>query len=90
MWLTFLFFVVAVLVLAGGILIGGPVALVLVPLAVIVFIVVLGYGAWSRATGLSASLPQSGAGDALPHSGHQNTAPRPATPDDLVDARQQQ
>jgi len=87
MWLTFLFFVVAVLVLAGWILIGGPVALVLVPLAIIV---VLGYGAWSRATGLSASLPQSGAEDALPHSGHQNTAPRPATPDDLVDARQQQ
>ncbi len=87
MWLTFLFFVVAVLVLAGGILIGGPVALVPVPLAIIV---VLGYGAWSRATGLSASLPQNGAEDALPHSGHQNTAPRPATPDDRVDARQQQ
>ncbi len=50
----------AVLVLAGGILIGGPVALELVPLAIIVFIVVLGY------------------------------APRPATPDDRVDARQQQ
>ncbi len=89
MWLSFLLALVAILILAGGILIGGPIALVLVPLAILVFIAVLGYGAWSKATGRGPSLPQSTVGEPLPHSGHQNAA-APATPNDLVDARQHQ
>lgn len=90
MWLSFLFFIVALFILAAGVLSGGIFTLVLVPLAVIIAVAVIGYGMWARAAGGSATPAHSGVGDPLPGSNHQNTAATPATPDDLVDARQQQ
>ncbi len=89
MWLSFVFFLLLVVVVIGGVLLGGVFTIVLVPIAVLVVVAAIGYGMWARSAGAKTT-SEEGPGDPLPHSGHRNTAPRPATPDELVDARRQQ
>jgi hypothetical protein len=91
MWLAFPFFVVVIFMLVGGVLFGGIFTIVLVPLAFIVMVSAVGYLMWARAAGASATVDeQRVAQEPLPHSSHSNSPAAPATPDELVDARQGQ
>jgi hypothetical protein len=91
MWLAFIFIFGAIFVIVAGILSGGIFTIILVPLAVIAFLSWVVYAAFAYYAGASSSSPDSPSQvAALPHSYHDNTVPRPTTPDELVDARQQQ
>lgn len=91
MWLAFPLFVAILFMLIGGVLLGGVFTLVLVPLAIIAAISALGWAVWARATGAVGTKEEPGtAGEPLPHSSHRNQSAAPATPDELVDAKQKQ
>lgn len=89
MWLAFIFIFGAIFVIIAGILSGGIFTIVLVPLAVLAlagWVLYAAFGYYASSTGARGRREDA----PLPHSGHSNTASRPATPDELVDARQQQ
>jgi hypothetical protein len=91
MWLAFPLIFALVFALIGGVLLGGVFTLVLVPLVIVIAVSAFGYAIWARAAGAAGSKEQPGtAGEPLPHSSHQNAPAAPATPDELVDARQKQ
>jgi hypothetical protein len=91
MWLTFPVALLVVLFIIGAIVGGGIFTIVLVPIAVIMIVAAVGFSMWNRAQSQgSGRSHKAQTGDPLPHSGHRNVAPSPSTPDDLVDARQQQ
>ncbi len=90
MWLVLIFAPIVVLLLAGGLLVGGVYAIVLVPIAVIIGVAAVVWLMWA-----SAARPEKIPGERepvqpLPHTNHANTASTPSTPDDLVDARQRE
>jgi hypothetical protein len=88
MWLAFFVIFGAIFVIIAGILSGGIFTIILVPLAVVALIA---WGVYSAAGYFATSMsPQSRQGGSLPHSDHTNTASRPTTPDEFVDARQHQ
>lgn len=90
MWLALLFFLGALFVAVAGVLSGGIFTIILVPLAVIAVIGAIAYTALGYAGGAGSQQEVEAArSDPLPHSEHQNVAPAPNTPDDLVDARRQ-
>lgn len=90
MWFTIPFIILLVFILIGGVLLGGVFTLVLVPLAILGTVGAVGGALWVRSSqDTSKSAPQTTPDD-LPHTSHQNTAPAPSTPNDLVDARQRQ
>lgn len=91
MWLSFPTLILVVLMIIGGIIGGGVFTFVLVPVALITALVAIGLSVWSRSqarSGTSSEAAQTG--DPLPHSRRHNTPATPATPDDLVNARQHQ
>lgn len=90
MWLSFLFFFVVLFALAGGVLLGGVFTLVLVPLGILAGVGAITYAIWGRASSANATTDDGVINEPLPHSAHQNTASAPATPGELLDARQQQ
>lgn len=90
MWLSFPTLLFVVLALIGAVIGGGVFTLVLVPVAVLLMLAAIVYSMWMRSS-KPGETPQGGRDEtALPHSEHRNTAPAPATPDQLVDARQKQ
>jgi hypothetical protein len=90
MWLGLLGIVIAVFVAIAGVLTGGIFTIVLVPLAVIAIVGTVVYAMWGYAAGAGTQQEAESLGDPLPHSEHTNAAPRPNTPDELVNARQRQ
>lgn len=95
MWLGLLIAFAVLLAVIGGVVVGGIFALILVPIAAIILIAAVVMSMWARASSgrpgpedeRSRSRSSSGP-PAYPHGGHQNASAGPATPDDLVDARQ--
>jgi hypothetical protein len=91
MWLSFPILILVILLIIGAIIGGGVFTLVLVPVAVVVALAALTVSMWSRAQERGQSPSEAAqTGDPLPHSDRRNTPATPATPDDLVSARQQQ
>lgn len=91
MWLGFPALVLVVLLIIGAIIGGGIFTIVLVPVAIVVFGAAVLVSMWNRSQSGSGERSQAAqTGNPLPHSGHSNTAPTPASPDDLVDARREQ
>ncbi len=89
MWLSFPVLILVILMIIGGIIGGGVFTLVLVPVAAIIFIVSIVVSGWSRSQeGGENPSEASLTGDPLPHSGRRNMPASPASPDDLVNARQ--
>jgi hypothetical protein len=90
MWLGIVVLFAVVLAVIGGLVVGGIFALVLVPIAVIILVFAVVTSMWARATSgrPSPEDERSRPGPAYPHGSHQNSSPAPATPDQLVDARQ--
>ncbi len=91
MWLAIVVAFAVLLAVIGGVVVGGVFAFILVPIAVIILVVAVVMSLWGRATS-GRSSPEderSRSAPAYPHSGHQNASVAPATPDQLVDARQQ-
>jgi hypothetical protein len=78
------------LAVVGGVVVGGIFALILVPIAVIIVVMGVVVSMWARATSgrPSPEDERSRSAPAYPHGGHQNASRAPATPDQLVDARQ--
>jgi hypothetical protein len=78
------------LALIGGVAVGGIFAVILVSIAVIIVVVAVVMSMWARATSgrLSPDDERPRSASAYPHGSHQNASPAPATPDQLVDARQ--
>jgi hypothetical protein len=92
MWLALIFIFGAVFVIIAGILSGGIFTIILVPLAIVGFVGWVGYSTLGY-LGSSMKSPtetQGNAAQSLPHSDHSQVPSRPATPDEYVDARQQQ
>lgn len=90
MWLSLLFFVGIIFVVLGGLVLGGIFTIVLLPLAVIAAVTAVAFALWARATRARSTTEKPAADNQpLPQSEHSNVAPRPSTPDELVDARQQ-
>lgn len=91
MWLAFPLFVAIIFMLVGGIFLGGIFTIVLVPLAFVVAVSAVGFLMWARAAGASATIDeQRTAQKPLPHGAHRTSPVAPATPDQLIDARQGQ
>jgi hypothetical protein len=91
MWLSFPVLILVVLLIIGGIIGGGVFTLVLVPVAVIMVLVSIVISGWSRSQERGENPSEASlTGDPLPHSGRRNMAASPASPDDLVNARQHQ
>ncbi|HEX8976294.1 MAG TPA: hypothetical protein VF781_07270 [Solirubrobacteraceae bacterium] len=91
MWLSFPTLILVVLMIIGGIIGGGVFTFVLVPVAVIAALVAIGLSAWSRSQAHRGTPSEAArTGDPLPHSRRRNAPAAPATPDDLVSARQHQ
>jgi hypothetical protein len=90
MWLGIVIAFVVLLAVVGGIVVGGVFAFILVPIAIIVLVVATVISMWARATSgrPSPEDERSRSAPAYPHGSHQNASPAPATPDQLVDARQ--
>ena len=90
MWLAFRFFIVILFILVGGVFLGGIYTIVLVPLVFVVAVSAVGYLMWARAAGDRATIdPEPTVQEPLPHSSHSNSPAAPASPNELVDARQQ-
>ncbi|MGI8505933.1 MAG: hypothetical protein ACR2MK_03850 [Solirubrobacteraceae bacterium] len=92
MWLAIGLFFVLLFMLIAGVLSGGIFTIVLVPAAILLGIALM-FGGWGRAKGGRSTESRSKKASSpapLPQSDHRNTAPAPATPDAIVDARQQQ
>lgn len=91
MWLALFVIVGAIFVAVAGILTGGIFTIILVPLAVIALFAWAGYSALGYLNTSATPQTEAETGAApLPHSDHRNAPARPATPDELVDARQRQ
>jgi hypothetical protein len=91
MWLALFVIVGAIFVAIAGVLSGGIFTIILVPLAVIALFAWAGYSALGYLNTSASPQTEDETGAApLPHSRHSNTAAPPATPDELVDARQHQ
>jgi hypothetical protein len=91
MWLSLPVLILVVLMIIGGIIGGGIFTLVLVPVAVIILLVSIAVSGWSRSQERGENPSEASlTGDPLPHSGRRNMPASPATPDDLVNARQHQ
>jgi hypothetical protein len=86
MWLAFPIFVLVFLAIVGGLVVGGVYLLVLLPLALLVIVGYVAYAMWKRSS--EATLSRAGAADPLPHTEPGGGPATPASPDDLVDARQ--
>ena len=70
-------------------MVGGIFALILVPIAAIIVVVAVVMPMWARATSGRPSPEDERSRSALAYSdGHHNATAAPATPDQLVDARQ--
>jgi hypothetical protein len=89
MWLGLVLILAVVLALIGGVVVGGVFALILVPIAVIIVVSALLASMWSRANRPRQEGQTHTPDSSLPHGQHINAATAPATPDQLVDARQQ-
>jgi type III secretory pathway component EscV len=82
---------VAVVLIIAGFIAGGPVTIVLLPLAVVVVLVAFVFNLWSRSQNSQGGRSQRAqTGDPLPHGAHSNTPSSPTTPDELVNARRPQ
>jgi hypothetical protein len=92
MWLFLSALIVLVIGIAGSIFSGGIFTIVLIPLGVIALATAAGSSMFAHSAHRKAGGDRAGAGEPrpLPSSNHQNTAPAPSTPEDLVDARRQQ
>jgi hypothetical protein len=93
MWLFLVALIVLVVAIVGSIFSGGIFTIVFIPLGVIALATAVGSSMFARsAHRKSAGGARAGAGEPrpLPSSNHQNTAPAPDSPADLVDARRQQ
>jgi hypothetical protein len=89
MWLLLLAVPLAIVVLIGGLLAGGIFTIVFLPLALIIAAVAVIFTMYGRSQ-RRPTLPSERATTAPePGGGLSNTAPRPSTPDELVDARRQ-
>jgi hypothetical protein len=89
MWLALPLLLLIVLVLAGGLVVGGIYAIVLVPIAAIVLIGAVVYTMWDRASE-PPNLRRERQGVApLPHTPGQNAQSSPSTPNEIVDAQRQ-
>jgi hypothetical protein len=95
MWLGLLVVFAVLLAVIGGVVVGGIFALILVPIAAIILIFGVVMSMWGRATSGQPApedeRSRSGSGSdppIYPHGAHQNASAGPATPGDLVDARQ--
>jgi hypothetical protein len=88
MWLALPVILLIVLALAGGLLVGGIYAIVLVPIAAIILIGAVIYTIWGRASEPPNLRRERENIDSLPHTPGQNAAAAPSTPNDIVDARQ--
>jgi uncharacterized membrane protein len=90
MWLGIVIAFAVLLAVIGGVVVGGIFALILVPIAAIILVFALVMSMWARATSgrPSPEDEHSRSAPPYPHGGHQNASPAPATPDQLVDARQ--
>jgi hypothetical protein len=90
MWLGIVIAFAVLLAVIGGVVVGGVFALILVPIAVIVVVGAVVMSMWARATSgrPSPEDERSRSEPTYPHGGHQNASSAPATPDQLVDARQ--
>jgi hypothetical protein len=94
MWLGLFLAVLLVFAILASIVSGGIFTIIVLPVAVIVAVGALVFSLWGRAsgrgeTGASQKDSVSATPDAYPHSTHSNTAPAPATADQLVDAKRQ-
>ncbi|MFZ0088591.1 MAG: hypothetical protein WAL63_03730 [Solirubrobacteraceae bacterium] len=90
MWLVLIAVPILVLLVLGGLLAGGVYAIVLVPIAVVIGVGAVIYLMWGQATRASHIPSEQDRVQPLPHTGHANAAATPSTPDQLVDARQQE
>jgi hypothetical protein len=90
MWLGLVLILAVALALIGGVVVGGVFAFILVPIAAIIVVTALVMSMWARANRPREGAQRPGSPDnSLPHGAHSNAASTPATPDQLVDARQQ-
>lgn len=90
MWLFFLALPLAVILIIGGLLAGGTVTIVFIPLAVLIAAGAIIYTMWGRATDQRNIPGERERVQPLPHTDHANTAATPGTPDQLVDAQRRQ
>jgi hypothetical protein len=93
MWLYLIALVLLFVGVVGGVLSGGIFTIVLIPIGALVLLSALGHGMLARSAQdrQGASTDESRpVGRPLPTSGHENTAPPPSTPEELVDARRVQ
>jgi hypothetical protein len=93
MWLFLVALIVLVVAIVGSIFSGGIFTIIFIPLGVIAVATAVGSSMFARsAHRKSGGGARAGAGEPrpLPRSNHQNTAPAPDSPGDLVDARRQQ
>ena len=90
MWLGVIVVLAVVLALIGGVIVGGIFAFILIPIAAILVGGAVVASVWARATSgrPSPEDERSQAAPAYPHGGSPNGSAAPATPDQLVDARQ--
>lgn len=89
MWLGILIAFAVLLAVIGGVVVGGIFALILVPIAVIILVLAVVMSLWARATSGRPSPEDERSHSAPAYAGGQgNAGSAPATPDQLVDARQ--
>jgi hypothetical protein len=93
MWFYPLLLLLAILALAGGILLGGVFTIILVPIAFIVFVSAGVYTLWGRAlagAGGESSYATPVNRRPLPHRRARPSGRSRSTPDRLVDARRRE
>jgi hypothetical protein len=89
MWLGLPALLLLVLAVVGAIVGGGVFAFVLLPVVVIVVVAGVTFAVWGRSQKEPSGRSQARqTGDPLPHGQGSNVPASPATPDQLVDARQ--
>lgn len=87
MWLFYFVLPLAIVMIVGGLLAGGIYTIVFLPVAIIIAFIVIAftmYGKSSQRRTLPSDRPQMAPSGTTEHA---NVAPRPDTPDELVDAR---
>ena len=87
MWLYIFVIPLAIVMFVGGLLAGGIYTIVFLPIAVIIAAAAVLYTMWASSHEPSQIRAEQERVEPLPHTGHANSAPAPATPDQLVDAR---
>jgi hypothetical protein len=89
MWLYIFVVPLAIIMLIGGLLAGGVFTIVFLPLALIIVAAAVVFAMWGKSQ-QRPSLPSDRATTAPETgTGQSSLAPRPNTPDELVDARRQ-